>query len=142
PDGQAESMRIAEMTASGFRIARVPPLAGRFLVADDELPGAPAVVVRGYDVWRNRFARRPDVVGQTLRLGATPHTIVGVMPPGFAFPINNRLWTPLRLNPSNYERGEAPPIHVFGRLAPGATLEQAQAQLTTIGQRLAAAYPE
>lgn len=142
PDGQAEPLRIAEMTASGFRVARVPPLAGRHLVEEDERKGALPVVVIGYEVWKNRFSRDPGVVGRTLQLGATTHTVVGVMPEGFKFPVNNRLWTPLRLDALDYERGKAPPIDVFGRLAPGATLDQAQAQFATIGQRLAAAYPE
>lgn len=141
-DGQAEPLRTAEMTASGFRVARVPPLLGRYLIEAGERPGAPPVVVIGYDVWRRRFAGRTDVVGRTLQLGATTHTVVGVMPEGFAFPVNNRLWVPLRLDPSAHERGKAPPISVFGRLAPGVTLEQAQAQLAAIGQRMASAHPE
>ncbi|CAN5345247.1 ABC transporter permease [soil metagenome] len=142
PDGQAEPLRIAEMTASGFRVARVPPLLGRHLVEEDERPGAPPVVVIGHEVWQNRFDGDPEVIGATVKLGISTHTVVGVMPAGFAFPVNNRLWTPLRLDPSEYARGEAPPIDVFGRLAPGATLAQAQAQLTTLGQRMAAAHPE
>ena len=142
PGGRGEPLRIAEMTASGFRVARVPPLHGRYLVEEDEQPGAPAAVVIGHDVWQERFDGRADIVGQTLRLGAMPHTVVGVMPEGFAFPVNNRLWAPLQLDPSKYERGRAPPIDVFGRLAPGSTLEQAQVQLATIGQRLASAHPE
>ncbi|HEX8271814.1 MAG TPA: ABC transporter permease [Longimicrobiaceae bacterium] len=140
-DGLGAPLRIAEMSASGFRVARVAPLLGRPLVDDDERPGAPAVVVLGHDVWRNRFGGRPDVVGTTLRLGREVHTVVGVMPPGFAFPVNNGLWAPLRLDPADFRRGEAPPVDVFGRLAPGATLEQAQAQLAAIGGRIAAANP-
>ena len=140
-DGRAEPLRIAEMTASGFRVARVPPLMGRYLVDEDERPGAPPVVVIGYDVWRSRFAGRADVVGSTLRLGAERHVVVGVMPRGFRFPVNNGVWAPLRLDPAAFPRGEAPPIDVFGRLAPGATLEQAQARLATLGRRLAAAEP-
>jgi predicted permease len=141
-DGRPEPVRIAEMGASGFRIARVAPLKGRYFNDDDERPEAPPVVVIGYSVWQNRFAGRPDVVGQTLQLGATTHTVIGVMPEGFAFPINNRVWTPLRLDPSRFERGRAPAIQVFGRLTPNATLEDAQTQLTTIGRRLSVAYPK
>jgi hypothetical protein len=141
-DGRSESARIAEMSASGFRIARVPPLMGRAFADEDERAGAPPVVVLGYDVWQSRFAARPDIVGQTIQLGDTRHTVIGVMPKGFAFPINNRVWTPLRLDPSHYEWGRAPGIEVFGRLAPNATLADAQRQLATIGQRLAATYPE
>lgn len=141
-DGRAESVRIAEMTASGFRIARVPPLVGRYFNDDDERAGAAPVVIIGYDVWQTRLSARPDVVGQTLRLGDTQHTIVGVMPAGFAFPVNNRVWTPMRLNAADYERGRAPGIEVFGRLADGATIDDVRRQLLTIGQRLAAADSE
>ena len=141
PDGRAEPLRIAEMTASGFRLARVPPLLGRYFYDADERAGAAPVVVIGYDVWRNRFAGRRDVVGRTLQIGAARHTIVGVMPEGFAFPINNRVWAPLRLDPADYRRGEAPPIDVFGRLAPGATPRQVEAQLAGIARRIAATQP-
>ena len=64
------------------------------------------------------------------------------MPPGFAFPINNRVWTPLRLDPSEFAVGRAPPIYVFGRLAPEATIREASAQLAVVGQRAAASYPD
>lgn len=142
PDGQGEPIEVAEMTASGFTVARVAPLLGRYLVPEDESEGAPPVVVIGHDVWRTRFDGDPAVVGRTLQLGRTPHTIVGVMPEGFAFPLSNHYWTPLRLDSADYDRREGPPIYIFGRLAPGVTLEQAQAELTAIGQRTAAAFPE
>ncbi|HEX6068781.1 MAG TPA: ABC transporter permease [Longimicrobiaceae bacterium] len=137
PDGRAEPLRVAEMTASGFRIARVPPLLGRYLIDEDEREGAPRVVVLGYGIWLSRFAARPDVVGRTIHLAGEPHVVVGVMPDGFAFPVNNRLWTPLRLDPLDYPGNTAPAVNVFGRLAPGATLEQARAQLEAIGRRMA-----
>lgn len=141
-DGQAEPVDAAEISASGFRVARVAPLLGRYLVPEDEHPGAPPVVVIGHDVWQDRFAGDPDIVGRTLQLGRTPHAIVGVMPEGFAFPQMHHYWTPLRRDPSEYERRAGPPVHVFGRLAPGVTLEQARAELAAIGQRTAAAFPQ
>ncbi len=141
-DGQAEPVAVAEMTASGFQLTRVPPLLGRTLVEEDERVGAPAVVVIGYDVWQTRFASDPDIVGRDVRLGSTVHTVVGVMPEGFAFPMFHRFWTPLRADPLDYGMREGPRIFVFGRLAPGATLDGAQAELATIGLRAAAAFPE
>ena len=142
PDGPTEPVGVAEMTASGFRVARVPPLLGRTLVEEDEREGALPVVVIGYDVWQTRFAGDPAIVGRDVRLGNTMHTVVGVMPEGFAFPINHSFWAPLQADPADYERRQGPEIYVFGRLAPGVTLEEAQAELTTIGQRTAAAFPE
>jgi hypothetical protein len=84
------------ITASGFRVARVPPLIGRPLADDDERAGAADVIVIGADLWRTRFASDPAVVGRTVRLGDTAFTIVGVMPERFAFPVNHQLWIPLR----------------------------------------------
>ena len=141
PGGTAEPIRIAEITASGFGVARVPPLIGRPLLEDDHRDGAPPVVVIGHDVWQARFAADPAVVGRDVRIGNNIHTIVGVMPAGFAFPMSHSYWVPLRADASSYERGQGPAIFIFGRLAPGATIEQAQAELTTIGQRTAAAFP-
>ena len=80
------------MSASGFRVARVRPLMGRYLVEDDEREGAASVVVIGEEVWRNRFESDPAILGRTIQLGAALHSIVGVMPKGFAFPVNHHFW--------------------------------------------------
>jgi putative ABC transport system permease protein len=139
--GVAEPVEVARITASGFELARVPPRLGRTLVDADEREGAEPVVVIGHGVWQSRFDSDPEVVGKTLRLGATVHTIVGVMPEGFAFPINHRLWTPLRARSAQELR--APPMgSVFARLAPGATLAGARAELETVGLVLPAAPVE
>jgi predicted permease len=142
PDGRVDRARTIEMTASGFRIARVPPQLGRHLIEEDEAEGAQPVVVIGHQVWRELFGGSAEVLGQTLQLGATPHTVVGVMPEGFAFPVNNRVWAPLRLDARELERGRAPDVDVFARLAPGLALSEAQAQLSVVGARAAATSPE
>ena len=140
--GQGEPVTLAEMTASGFRVPRVPPLLGRVLVEDDERPGAPPVVVIGYDAWRLRFAGDPAVLGRAVHLGRTAHTIVGVMPDGFAFPVSHQYWVPLRIDPrAPVAPGLGPNLDVFGRLAPGATKESAQAELSVLAGRLAAEGP-
>lgn len=128
----AEWVRVAEITASGFRLARVPPLLGRCISEADEDAAAAPVVVIGYDVWQSRFASDRAVIGQTVRLGEILHTVVGVMPEGFRFPLNHRYWIPLRSDPSGTLK-PAPQGAVFARLAPGFSLDRAQAELTTIG---------
>jgi putative ABC transport system permease protein len=141
-DGRAGApVEVAEISASAFRIARVAPLLGRALVETDESPGAPLVIVIGYDIWEARFSWDPSVVGRTLRLGASPATVVGVMPEGFAFPVSHSLWTPLGLDVAGHGRREGPEIRVFGRLAPGMSRGEAQAALTAIGLRAAAESP-
>ena len=139
PDGIAYPTAVAEISASAFPLARVQPLLGRALMDSDAEPGAPDVVVIGYDVWQRRFSGDRGVLGQTVRLGRTPATIVGVMPDGFAFPIDHQLWVPLRV--TNAAPRNGPYISVFGRLADGENLTSAQAELTTIGQRVAALQP-
>jgi hypothetical protein len=120
------SVTVAEMSASGFVVARVAPLLGRFLLPDDESSAALPVVVIGYDVWRSKFAADPDVLGQQVRLDGVPHTIVGVMPQGFAFPVNHQYWTPLQPNAVD-------PVVVFARLAPGASMASANAEVQAMG---------
>jgi predicted permease len=142
PGVRPESILVASMSASGFRVARVRPLMGRYFEEEDERDGAPSVVVIGEDVWRNRFASDPAILGRTIQLGTTPHSIVGVMPRGYAFPINHHFWIPLRPGLAPHEPRMGPDLMVFGRLAPGATLAGAQAELAAIGQRTALAFPK
>lgn len=141
-EGLGEPVEVAEMTASGFRLTRVPPLLGRTLASADDVPGAPDVLVIGYDAWQRRFAGDPNVVGRSVQLNGVASTVVGVMPQGFAFPVSHQLWVPLRLSVLDYERGEGPALQVFGRLAPNATLDEANAEVTTLGQRAATQYPK
>lgn len=142
PGARVESVHTVEMSASGFRIAGVAPLLGRYVLEADESPRAGDVVVIGYDVWQTRFGGDPRIIGQTLQLGAERHVVIGVMPRGFAFPVNDRIWTPLRLDPSDHAQWQAPSIDVFGRLAPGATRAEAHAQVTTLAAQLTAEYPD
>jgi putative ABC transport system permease protein len=139
---QPESVSVALMSASGFRVTRVRPLLGRYLVDEDEREGAASVIVIGENVWRNRFGSDPAVLGQTIQLGSTPFSIVGVMPDGFAFPINHRFWAPLRTGSTSAEPLSGPDLTVFGKLAPGATLESARAELAAITRTTALSFPE
>jgi predicted permease len=130
-DGRDAVIQGAEMSAAGFRVARVAPLIGRYLLESDERPSAEPVVVLGYDVWRRRFDADTSVVGRAVRVGTTMRTVVGVMPEKFAFPVNYSMWIPLRLDPLDYERGAGPNLVVFGRLAAGASLDDARSELAT-----------
>jgi predicted permease len=141
PGSGVELARIARMHAAGFRVAGVPPLLGRPLLDDDERTGAPPVVVIAEEEWRRWFDADPEVIGRTAVIGGEPHTVVGVMPAGFRFPVSHRYWVPLHRDP-NATPGTGPTLNVFGRLAPGATRAAAQAELATIGARLAAEHPD
>jgi predicted permease len=142
PDGRAEPMRVTMMTASGFSIARVPPLLGRPLFESDEQPGAPPVAVIGHDLWHSRFGADSAIVGETIQLGASHVTVVGVMPKAFLFPVRDNLWVPLGVPRSDLERLTGADTFVFGRLAPGITLLQAQSEVQALGARWATDLPE
>ncbi len=132
-DGSVELVAVAEISATGFRVARVPPLIGRVIVDADLAPGAAPVIVIGHDVWQRRFAGARDVIGRELRLGEAVHTVVGVMPDGFQFPYNFRYWVPLRRGADERLRNAGPEGVVFGRLAPDATRARAHAEVSTLG---------
>ncbi len=142
PGGTIEPVQIAEITASAFTLTRVPPMLGRFIVEEDEQPGAGHVVVIGHDVWKSRFASDPAIVGRDIRLGNNVHAVVGVMPDGFKFPVNHSYWVPLRIDLSAFGRGQGPAVFVFGRLARGAEITDAQAEVTIIGDRASAQFPD
>ena len=111
--GRSELLPGALVTGGFFRALGVSPLLGRALGEADVAPGAPKVVVIGHDLWRRRFAADPAVLGSTLLLNGTPHTVVGVMPPGFSFPRGTELpagfqfplrteaWAAYELTPEN-----------------------------------------
>jgi len=141
PGARPENVVVAAISASGFSVARVRPLMGRYIEAGDEREGASSVIVIGEYVWRNRFASDPAILGRSIQLGATSYSIVGVMPKGYAFPFNDHFWIPLRAGLPPSEPRTGPDLMVFGRLAPGATIESAQAELTGISQRTAQAFP-
>jgi len=94
PSGLGDLADFARMSASGFAVARVAPLLGRPLLESDQIEGAPSVVVIGYDEWVSRFGGDPQIIGQQARIGRDLHTIVGVMPQGFSFPLSHQLWLP------------------------------------------------
>ena len=131
----------AEITSSAFDTVRVAALFGRTLSGMDERAGAPSTIVLGHDLWMKRFGGDATILGRTIGVGDSSSTVVGIMPPGFAFPVNQQFWVPLRLGGAGYEARQGPAIHVFGRLAPGVSLEEAQAELTASGTRMAADSP-
>lgn len=143
PDGTATEAVHAMMTASGFEVARTPPLMGRPLLPGDERPGATPVMVIGYDEWVRRYDADPDVLGRTVRIGRDRYTIVGVMPEEFGFPFAERRWIPFTDDPDDFAVMETPYSYfAFGRLRDGVTMEAAQDELDAISARRARNLPE
>jgi putative ABC transport system permease protein len=139
--GSAEAVEVAEITPIGFNITRVRPVIGRAIVPGDESAAASPIVVIGHDVWHSRFGGDASVLGRELRLGDVVHTIVGVMPDGYGFPVNHSYWIPLSTDAAALGPREGPDVFIFGRLRDGATMEQAQAELSALGAQAASAFP-
>ena len=140
-DGRPERLFGSAMTASAFRLIREPPLMGRVFTEADEIVGAPRVVVISHALWRDRFDEDPGVIGKTLRVDGHVSWIIGVMDEGFEFPAVQRLWIPLRLDPSSAAPDEGQ-LRVFGRLADAVTPAKARADFTAIAAILAAESPQ
>jgi predicted permease len=89
-------------------------------------------MVIGYDEWVRTFKSDPEIVGRSLQLGSATYAIVGVMPQGFKFPLFHDYWIPWRIDASAYAERTGPSVNAFGRLAAGATLQSAQAEIETL----------
>src|SRR6188474_1944192 len=83
------------ISANAFRLIGEKPMIGRDFLPEDDVPGAPAVVLLGNGIWKNRYGSDPSVIGRTIKVNEQPATVIGVMPEGFKFPVNADLWVPL-----------------------------------------------
>jgi putative ABC transport system permease protein len=136
----SEGYRGARVTANTFSVIGQKSIVGRdFLPADGE-PGAAPVAILSYKVWENRYGKDLSVVGRTVRVDEEPTTIIGVMPARLDFPNQTEIWKPLILK-DEYEKRENRRFTVYGHLAPRANINTANAEVSTIAQRLATAYP-
>src|SRR5215208_4260112 len=140
-DERGEPARISAVQASEnfFAVLGVRPMLGRVFPLDSTLDGAEEEVVLSHRLWTQRFRGDPAVVGSAVRLNGEPHTVVGVMPPGFAFPGETDLWERLDWDLAHHSRG-AHFMETVGRLAPGVTVEQANRELARLTERLAGEF--
>jgi len=142
--GEPLQLESAKVTGRFFSILGAHAALGRvFDESDDRVNGA-SVVVLSDRLWRDRFNADPHIIGQTITLNRAGFTVLGVMPASFAFPRGVDLWAPLQASMSERtvtNRG-AVFLQTIGRLKPGVTLHQAEAELNTIIGRLARQYPE
>jgi len=127
-----------------FRMLGVAPARGRDFSPAEETPGTPIVVLISHTLWRQRYGGDPDIVGKPIRIIDQNGTIIGVMPEGMHFPFNANIWLPTGCMPPAItgQPRQARGYFAVGRLNDGVTVEQARAELKTIGTALAAQYPE
>jgi predicted permease len=137
--GLPEQARGAYMTANSFSVLGQQPILGRDFGPEDERRGTDLAVIVGYTIWRNRYAGDPNLVGKLTRVNGKPAVIVGVMPEGMQFPQNNDIWA-VFVPTEQQERRTTRFLNVFGRVRPGVSRAEAQAELNTIAGRLRTEY--
>jgi predicted permease len=139
--GDPERYQGALISASLFEMLGAPPALGRGFGPVDDRLGAEPVVLLSDEVWRRRYNADPAIVGRSVNINGRATTIVGVMPPRFAFPRTQRIWMPLA--PFSQTMGRTNRLlEVFVKLKPGVTLDQLSTDLAAVGTRLGEAYPE
>jgi len=140
--GKPASVTGGRVSSNFFSVLGVQPLHGRIFLPEEDRPGRNHEVILSYKLWQARYASDPNVVGKSINLDGDPYVVVGVMGPKMAVPGFAQLWTPLGLSDQEAAvRGEHN-LFSIGRLKPGVTIAQAQAEMNTISHRLEKAYPE
>lgn len=129
------------ISASFLQLLRVQPVLGRGFTPAEDRPGAAPVVLIGYRSWQEDFGGDPGIVGRAVRINSEPGLIVGVMPEGFLFPINNQAWIPLRADPLR-PRDEQWTHEVIGVLRADRSLDQAMAEFNALAARLAGEHAD
>ena len=144
PTGPVALGRVSA-TDNFFDVFGVTPILGRTFAPGEDQPGKSDVAVLSYEVWRENFQSRRDAIGETVRLGGHPYTVIGVMPAGFRYPIGDRnaVYTPL--NPTRRDMLENRGSHwlpTVARLKPGVSVRQAEADMATVLENIGRAYPD
>jgi putative ABC transport system permease protein len=147
--GRSEPERVETGVVSWnfFDVFGVKPLFGRAFRPEDEQPGAPAVLMLSYEYWIKSFGGDPTVVNKTFTMNDKVHTVIGVLPPVPQYPNENDVYMPttacpFRSSPSTVANRQARMVQVFGRMKPGVSVSQAQADLSGVAANLQKAYPK
>lgn len=136
----------AYVSENFLRALAVAPIRGRDFTAADNQPGAPKVTIISHELWQRHFGGAEDILGRDVRLNGKPATVIGVMPPGFAFPQNEQLWIPVfnEFPPRdrNTRNAAGNGVQVLAALKPGVSIDQAQLEFATFAKTFAETYPD
>jgi putative ABC transport system permease protein len=139
--GEPERLRVLPVTANFFETVGVSPSLGRTFRPEEERVPAPEVAVLSHGLWSRRFGGRADVLGTTAVLDGETVRVVGVMPPGFELPAAADAWVPLPFLAPGMQSRSARFLRPIGRLRPGVTVEQAQAEIHAVAAQLEREHP-
>jgi predicted permease len=141
--GDPERLEGRLVSANLFPLLGVDPQIGRTFTSAEDQPGSNRVVVLSYGLWQRRFGGDNSIVGKPLNLNGETYTVVGVMPARFEFPTSDdALWAPIAFTAEDAANRNRHYLQVLARMKPGTSLEQAQAEMHTIGTRLSQQYPD
>jgi putative ABC transport system permease protein len=144
--GEAQELRGVAVNGDFFAVTGVAPMLGRGFTAGEAKVGQPSVVVLGYGLWKRAFGSDPKIVGREVNLAGRSYTVLGVMPSGWRFPIDaeaSEFIMPLEpLVASEVPRRGSHFLHLVGRMKPGLSVKQAEAEMKPIAARLAQQYPD
>ena len=132
----------ATVSSDFFSVLRSNAMQGRTFTADEERAGSDQVVVISHGLWQRAFGANPNLVGQPVTLNSRSFTVVGIMPAGFEFPREAELWVPLAWDDKERQVRSIHDYLVVARLKPSVSVQQAQAEMSTISSRLEKQYPE
>jgi len=140
-DGGPEWLQGSSIPANLLPLLKVEPALGRNFTPEENQPGRDHEVLLSHSLWQRRYGSDPHIVGKSIRLENVPYTVVGVMGESFHYPTRDiQIWTPLTVNPDDFRTHTGYGHLAVARLRPGATLTQAQNDLTTIAARLSQQY--
>jgi putative ABC transport system permease protein len=145
--GSPDRVRTAVVSANYFDLFEVKPLLGRTFLPDDDKSGAAPVLVLSYEYWKNKFGADAGIVGKTFELNDKVHTVVGVLPPVPQYPSESDVYMPtsacpFRSSKMMVDNRDMRMMEAFGRMKPGISVAQANADFSTIAGRLKSEYPK
>lgn len=144
-NGEAERIQGMRVTANFFPLMKVNMFRGRNFQAEEEKRGSPPVTIISYEYWQSRFGGNESTLNQQINLNGKSHTIVGILPPKFDFPLSVKeplVWTTVAGEGSNLPERGAQVLAAVGRTKPGVSIESAQADMANLAANLAREYPQ
>jgi len=140
--GDVQPILGCRVSANFFDVLAVSPAAGRPFTATEEQPGADQVAILSFGTWQRRFGGDPQLLGKTISLNRRVHTIVGIMPKNFDYPVPVELWVPLALTPAEKADRSQLSLNALARLKTGVSVSHARAVLASFSHRLELEYPK
>ena len=141
-DGHPEKVQAFQISSNLFEMLGVKPQLGRGFLAEEETPGKEQEIILGHALWEQRYASDAHIVGKNVKVGGRSFTVVGVMGKGFDFPMPAEAWIPLAINLKDSQRRDNRWLWVLGHLKPRVSFSEASAEMLSIAQRQAQAYPD